>query len=217
MKDLDATIQKKDGEIRQLHKDKTALEHAAADKDRELVKLRQARDQVVNEKQQSDVEVQRLTRELRQSQTASVSNARTVPASSPVQMRLDMFRPQVHAGQPIRDDSDDSDDDDHDHRQPAHDTSGYKDMAALHFMHLLARLRALTEDNHEDRFIDNLVRIFEGYIRKPSDRLALLQKLPPRIVVDGDFHASLYHYLLSDDGVNASSRRRTSRRGQASV
>jgi hypothetical protein len=91
-------------------------------------------------------------------------------------------------------------------------------MAALHFMHLLARLRVLTNPHDEDDFIHNIVSVFEQHITERHDQLALLQKLPARIVADhdNDFHTSLYHYLLSDDDVTRSSSRKTAGR-QASV
>jgi hypothetical protein len=91
--------------------------------------------------------------------------------------------------------------------------SGPTDMAALHFMHLLARLRVLTNPHDEDDFIHNIVSVFEQHITNPHDQLALLQKLPARIVAEchNDFHTSLYHYLLSDDEVTPSSRGHTAR------
>jgi len=101
----------------------------------------------------------------------------------------------------VVDDSDcsaSSGDDAHVHHHPAHDTSGYKDLAALNFMHLLTRLHALTGDIRNDTLISDLVRLLAYHIRA-DDRRALLHKLPVEIVHAGgnDFQDILYHYLLS--------------------
>ncbi len=163
--------------------------------------------------------------QLRQARAVPVSRTIAVRPSSPLEVRTDRSRPQVRAV--VRGgDFDDSDaegyysdenfhsaDEGHNDHHPSHGTSGQRDLAALHFMHLLARLRVLTNPHDEDDFIHNIVSVFEEHITDHNDIRALLQKLPARIVADhdNDFHACLYHYLLSDDEGTPSSRGHTAR------
>jgi len=232
IKKRDATIAQKDGEIRQLSarvQDRDTmidkLNHQIVAKDADIKRLTTENSQLRQPRAASNSNVM-ITRPTTPPKPRDQSGpprranqSHYSEAGANVAHRGSAEQSQGRGSRyPVRDDAYNSDDDFQsadevydDHHQ-AHGTTGQRDLAALHFMHLLARLRVLTRGG-EDDFIADLVSVFENHIRDPNDIRALLQKLPARIVADhdNDFHDCLYHYLLSDDEVTPISRGHTAR------